>query len=135
MPKTCLARSIKPAQARVIGFVKLFDPFDRFPNRYAARVNLLRLASHTRDCSKAASNPQRARIRERRQLSVEHARVELIRFAVEIKVGARKPCFDQGCAERHGPAKQSIDKSVFRAAQHRLAEPRHVKKTARINIS
>src|ERR1700730_18397269 len=81
----------EPAQARVIGFVEFLDSFNRFFDRHAASVNLLCLASHPRDCSKAPRDTQRARIVERRQASLEHARVQLVWFAIEIEIGARKP--------------------------------------------
>ncbi|TPW00107.1 MAG: hypothetical protein USCAAHI_00446 [Beijerinckiaceae bacterium] len=124
----------KRAQARVIRFIEFFDPFNRFLNRHAARINLLRLAGHARDGPKSAGDTQRARVRESRQLALEHARVQLIRFAIEIKIGARKACLDQGGAQCRDPAKQSIDESVFRAAQHGFVEPCRFKKPARIDI-
>src|SRR5207302_8081415 len=51
----------EPAQARVIRFVEFLDSFNRFLDRHAVRVNLLRLAGHTRDRSQPPRDTQRAR--------------------------------------------------------------------------
>src|SRR6202045_5159546 len=125
----------EPAQARVIGFVEFLDSFNRFFDRHTASVNLLCLADYARDCSESPRDTQRARIGESRQPSLEHARVQLVGFAIEVEIGARKPRLDEGRAQRRNPAEQSIDESVLRAAQPSFVEPRGLEKTARVYIT
>jgi len=60
--------------------------------------------------------------------------VQLIRFAVEIKIGAREPGFDQGGAERRNPAKQASTKGVFRAVAARPLRALSLQEPARIDI-
>ena len=64
--------------------------------------------------------------------SAEHRRVELIGFAVDVEIGARKPRRQQRGAETGGRGEQFVDKAVFGAPQRQRVEPRGSDEIGRI---
>ena len=86
-------------------------------------VDFLRVADHARDRAEPAGHPHRARIGERRQPAVEHARIELVGLAIHVDIAARKMRAHQRIAARHHAGDQFVDEGVLRAPQRREIEP------------
>jgi hypothetical protein len=117
----------------VIGLVEVLDPPQRVVDRDALVVDFLRIADHARHGAETARDAHRARIGERRQAAIEHARVELVGLAVDVDVAAREVRAHQRIAARHHTGCQLIDETVLRPAQRRQVEPRGDQERPRID--
>ena len=110
------------AQRAVIGLVQPLDAPQRVVDRDALVVDLLRVADHARDRAEPARDPHRARIGERGQAAVEHARIELVGLAIHVDIAAREMHPHERVPARHDAGDQVVDEGVLRAAQGREVE-------------
>src|SRR5262249_4603953 len=65
---------------------------------------------------------------------VEHARIELVRLAIDVDVAAREMGAHQWKAAPHHPGKEFIDKGILRTSQLRDLEPRRGQEGRRIHV-
>ena len=63
-------------------------------------IDIVTVRHHPRDRSEPAGHPNRLRIRVRGQLIYNEFGIKLVRFAIEVEVGAGKAGGDQRRAER-----------------------------------
>ena len=110
------------AQGAVVGLVQSFDAPDRVVDRNALPIDFLGVADHPGDGPQPARHPHRSGIGEGGKAAVEHARIELVRFAVHVDIAAREMCTHQRITARHDTNCQLVDEAVLGAAQGRGVE-------------
>ena len=110
------------AQRPVVGLVQPLDAPQRVVDRDALVVDFLRVTDHARDRAEPAGDPHRARVGERGQAAVEHARIELVGLAVHVHIAAREMHPHERVPARHDSGDQVVDEGVLRAAQRREIE-------------
>jgi len=91
---------------------------------HPARVDRLTVGDDARDRAKTAGDTGRAGVGEGRQPAVEHPRVELIGFAIDVEPGAREMRAKQRRTMSEGCTEQSIDVDILGLADGVLVEPR-----------
>ena len=106
----------------MIGLVERLDAAQRIVDRNAVVVDLLRVPDHARDGAEPARDPHGARVRERGQAALEHARIELVGLAVHVHIAAREMHAHQGMPARNDPGDQLIDEGILGATQGRKIE-------------
>ena len=122
-PELAVNLGHQPAEQPVIGLVEPLDPPQRVVDRDALVVDLLGVADHAGDRAEAAGDPHRAGVGEGRQPALEHARVELVGFPVDVDEAAREMGPHQRMAALHDAEQQFVDEAVLRAPQGREVEP------------
>src|SRR6516164_4596789 len=98
----------------MVGLVEALDSIEGVVNGYALIVDVWGIADDTRDGSKPACHPHRARIGKGRQTSLEHPRIELIGFAVDVHVTAGEMRAHHRVAAFNDAEHEFVDKGVFR---------------------
>src|SRR5262249_58514562 len=102
-------------------------------DRDALVVDFLRVTNDAGDGAEAARYAHGAGIGEGGQAAVEHARVELVRLAVDVDVAARKVRPHQRMAAPGHAGDQLVDEGILGTAQGREIEPRRRQEFARID--
>jgi len=87
-------------------------------------IDFLPVADHARDGAETAGDPHRARVGERGQAAVEHARIELVGLAVDVDIAAREMRPHQRIAALNDAESKLVHKTVLGAAKGRQVEPR-----------
>ena len=108
----------------MIRAIERLDPRLRLGKTQFAAIDLLAAGDDAGDRAEAHPHPRRTRVDEFGQRVGEHRRVELLGFAVDVEIGARKPRREQRRAETRRRGENLVDKGVFRAAQGQRVEPR-----------
>jgi hypothetical protein len=103
----------QPSQRAMIGFVEQFDPAERIIHAETLTIYFLAVADHARDSAETTRDPHRSRIGEARQPPGEHSRIELVRFAVYVNVGAGKVDPDHRKAGVSQATDQFIHERIF----------------------
>ena len=113
----------QPPQNAMIGLVQPIDPPQRLGNGDTLIVDFLGVADDARHRAKPAGDPHRAGIGERRQPAVEHSRVELVGFPIDVDIAAREVRAHHRVAALHHAFDQFADETVLGAAQRCQIEP------------
>ena len=119
----------------MVGLVEVVDALQRFLHGHALGVDLLAVADDARDGSEPTGDANRARVDIGRQPAVEHARVELVGFSIEVEIGAWEMRPKQRRPERHRRAEQVVHESVFGPSQARSIEPRALEESRRVDAA
>src|SRR5947208_10818287 len=123
----------QPPQRAVIGFVERLDPRQPVVDRKALAVDLLAVADHARNGAETAGYPHRSRVGEARQPPREHARIEFVRLAVDVDIGARKVDPDHRKTAIAQATDQLVHERILGAAQRGQIDPRRVEEIVRID--
>ena len=95
------------------GHIKRINAAEGFGNWQLARIDILRLTHNARNCAKATSHPERARIHKAWQRSVEHARIKLIGLAIHVHISAGEMRFHENRAKLRCMVEQAIHMRIF----------------------
>src|SRR6516162_3500372 len=116
----------------MIGAVQALNPLLRLREAKLFRVNLFAAGDDSSDCAETHADPRRSCVDEFRQGVDEHARIELVGFAVYVDIGTREAGRQQrGAKARSGP-KELVDKAVLGPPQSHWVEPRVGEEIGRI---
>ena len=121
------------SQRPVIRLVQAFDPPQRVIDGKPLVVDFLGIADHPRHGAEPARDPHRTGIGEGGQPPLEHARIELVRLAVDVDIAAREMHAHQRLAAADHPADELVDEGILRTAQRGEIEPRGRQERARVN--
>jgi len=108
------------------------DPGQRLADRQARRVDVHVLADDAWNRAEPAGHAHGPGIGEGGQAALEHARIELVRLAVDVKERARERRMQQRRAKPGNGQEQLVDEIVFRPPQTRQIEPTLIEKTRRV---
>ena len=111
------ARFHQLVQCGVIRLVQLADAVQCDAETKRLSIDFFGLGNDPRDRAQSAHHANRLGICIARQGLRNQRGVELIRFSIDVKVGARKMCVHQRCAMRDHRCEQLFHESVLRSPQ------------------
>ena len=113
----------EPSQRPMIGLVEALDSPNRVVDRNSLAIDFLGVADHPGDGAESAGDPHGTGVGEGGQATLEHARIEFIRLAIDVDIAAREVRAHQRIAAVDDTGKQFIDERILRAPQRQDIEP------------
>ena len=110
-------------QGVVVGRVETVDPLERSSNGQRFAIDLVGLRHDAGDGAKAADHAHRLGIGVVREPIAEQNRIELIRLAVDVEIGAREMGIEERGAEFGDEGEQLLDIGILGAPKRQRIEP------------